>query len=248
VNQFDLGALALVLAFGYRGYRVGLLGVVLGLTGSLLAFALAAVLAPLLAPAVAPLLADRLGVPSALVRPLLVVGLTLLLRVALGFVVGEVRAVLQMIVRAVPPLALLDRLLGVLPLAGLGALLGVGVVLAAINLPLGAEVQESAERSWTARRVIAEPRESWTAVRDGAERLLTDPPRVNGYALAAGTVSLAVAAGAARRLRGPTREMAREAPTVRRVALAASDAPDPLAPLRATFGVGVGLALAAALF
>ena len=72
MNPIDIAALFLVCAFGYKGYRTGLVSVVLGLTGGLLAFGMAAVLAPLLAPAVTPLVSDRLGIPSVFVRAVLV--------------------------------------------------------------------------------------------------------------------------------------------------------------------------------
>src|SRR4051812_35646171 len=121
VNQVDVAAAALVLAFAYKGYRTGLIGVVLGLTSGLLAFALAAVLAPLLAPLLMPLAHDLGRVPAFLVQPALMVALTVALRFALGVAVRELGGVLRMAVRGVPPLALIDRLLGIVPMAALGA-------------------------------------------------------------------------------------------------------------------------------
>jgi hypothetical protein len=250
VNQVDVAAAALVLAFAYKGYRTGLIGVVLGLTGSLIAFALAAVLAPLLAPALMPVAHDLARVPAYLVQSALMVALTVALRLALGLAVRELVGVLRMLVRGVPPLVLIDRLLGIVPMAALGALLALALVLVAMNLPADLGTREAAADSWLARAVIAHPQEAYANLRDLADRLLTDPPRVNGLVLAAGTAGLAVAVVASWPLRASARASAfHEAPTVRipRARLAEAELSDPLAWLRAMMGVGVALALAAAL-
>lgn len=172
MNLIDLAVIALILALGYQGWRRGAVAVVLGVTGGLLAFVLAALLAPLLAPSLTPLLGDRLGVPTLLIRPLIVVLLTLLLRFALGFAVRELARTAGGMIRAVPPLALLDRTLGVVPLALLGALLGVAVVAGVRALPAESGLRASAERSWVTRNVIDEPDRTWRRGRDAFETLL----------------------------------------------------------------------------
>ena len=136
MNPVDIAALFLVCAFGYKGYRTGLVSVVLGLTGGLLAFGMAAVLAPLLAPAVTPLVSDWLGVPSMFVRAVLVVGLTMGLRFLLGFAVRELTSVIRLLIHAVPPLALADRLLGIIPSALVGVLVVVVLVFVGMTLPV----------------------------------------------------------------------------------------------------------------
>jgi uncharacterized membrane protein required for colicin V production len=249
VNQIDVAALVLVAAFGYKGYRTGLVSVVLGLTGGLLAFGMAAVLAPLLAPMVTPLVSDRLGVPSMFVRAVLVVGLTMGLRFLLGFAVRELASVISLLVRAVPPLALADRLLGIVPSALVGALLVVAIVFVAVKLPAAIPGRESVEDSWVAQNVVNRPEDAVRQLRDLGERLLTRPPQVNRLVLGAGVAGLAVAAFAAGRLRGPAYAAAvREAPT-RRIPPRApvQEAAEPLAWIRVTFGIGVALAMAAGL-
>lgn len=173
INLFDIAVLALILLLGYQGWRRGAVAVVLGIAGGVLAFVLAALLAPLLAPVVTPLLGGRLGVPEAFVRPLIVVLLTLALRFALGFALRELAAATTSMIRAVPPLALLDRALGVLPMALFGALLGVVVVAGALALPRDAGVRDRAEQSWVARNVLAEPGRTWQRGRDAFEALLS---------------------------------------------------------------------------
>ena len=250
MNQIDLTALTLVLLFGYKGDRTGFVAVVLGLRGGLLAFGLAAALAPLLAPAVSPLVAERLGVPAPLIRPGLVVALTVALRFLLNFAVRELASVLGLVIRAVPPLALADRLLGVIPSAALGALLALAIVLVALHLPTALAGRERVEDSWVARNVVARPEQTVRRLRDLGARLLTEPPRVNAYVLSAGVAGLELAAVAAGRLREPARVAAfHEAPTrrMRRPATAEAELADPLAWVRLTSGVGVALALAAGL-
>ena len=250
MNQIDLAALTLVLLFGYKGYRTGLVSVVLGLTGGLLAFGMAAVLAPLLAPVVSPLVSERLGVPAFVVRPALVVALTMGLRVLLGFAVRELASVIGLLIRGVPPLAMADRLLGIVPTAALGGLLALVLLLVAQQLPLGPSVRKQLDDAWLVRTVIEQPDRTLARLGALVDRLITDPPRVNGYVVTAGVAGLAVAGFAAGRLRGPARAAAlAEAPTRRMARPAAAEVgvADPLVWVRAVFGVGVALAMAAAL-
>jgi uncharacterized membrane protein required for colicin V production len=205
VNPIDLAALLLVVAFGYKGYRTGLISVVLGLTGGLLAFGMAAVLAPMLAPALTPVVSDRLGVPSIVMRSVLVVGLTIGLRFLLGFAVRELTSVIGLLIREVPPLALVDRLLGIVPSAALGALLALALVFIVVKLPVGVPGQAQAEASWMARTVVNRPENAARRLRDLGVRLMTRPPQVNSYVLGAGVAGLAVATFSATRLRGQTR-------------------------------------------
>lgn len=250
MNGIDLAALLLVLAFGYRGYRTGLVSVVLGLTGGLLAFGMAAVLAPMLAPAITPLVSDQLGVPSVLVRSVLVVGLTIALRFLLGYAVRELASVIGLLIRGVPPLALVDRILGIIPSALLGALLVVALVFIAVKVPANVPAQQQVDESWVARNVVNRPENAVQRLRSLAERAVTRPPQVNGYVLGAGVAGLAVASFAATRLRRPAyAAAAREARTRRMVRpMPTAGAVDPVAGVRVIFGVGVALAMAIALF
>jgi uncharacterized membrane protein required for colicin V production len=250
MNQVDLAALALVLAFAYRGYRSGVIGLLLGLTGGLVAFLLAALLAPLLAPYLAPFVTDTVRLPEFLLRPVLIVGLTLALRFVLGFAVRELSHVIRMAIQAVPPLALLDRLLGIVPGAALGAMLVLALLLVALALPTEWGVRDAAAESWTVRTVVSQPEETLRRLWSLAETLLTNPPRLDGLVLGVGVTTLAAAAVGARQLRGPARQVAfEEAPTLRTHRTAVTEAAgfDPPAVIRIVLGVGVALALAAAL-
>jgi uncharacterized membrane protein required for colicin V production len=248
VNGIDLAVLALVLLFAWKGYRTGLVGVALGLTGGLLAFALAAVLAPVLAPSLAPLVSERLGVPSVLVRPALLIALTAALRLVLGLAVRELAGVLGLAIRSVPPLALLDRLLGVLPWAALGGALALALVVVALRLPAGLAPRGAVEDSWIVRNVVGRPEESAARLKDLGARLLTDPPRANGVVVGIGAAGLAVAGLTAARLGGPVRAAAfHEAPTRRSrrpgAPAAAGSASEPLALVRITVGIGIAAAM-----
>jgi uncharacterized membrane protein required for colicin V production len=250
VNQVDVAALALVLAFAYKGYRTGFIAVLLGLTGGVLAFGLAAVLAPVLAPMVSPVVADRLGVPAVLIRPALVVALTLLLRFVLGYAVRELTSVLRLLVQSVPPLALADRVLGILPAAALGALLALAIVVTALALPRSLGLRGYVDDSWIAQTLIRQPRQTLRHIWNTANRLVTDPPRVNGGVVVAGVAGLGVATVAAGRLRNSLRAVAlAEAPARRngRAALADVRTFEPLGAARAVLGVGIGLAVVAGL-
>ena len=252
VNGIDLAVLALVLLFGYKGYRTGFVGVVLGLTGGLLAFALAAVLAPLLTPSLAPHVSDRLGVPSVLVRPALLIALAATLRLVLGLAVRELAAVLGLAIRSVPPLALLDRLLGVLPSATLGGVLALALVVVALQLPADLAPRAAVEDSWVVRHVISRPEQTAERLKNLGARLLAGPPRANAIILGVGAAGLALAGLTAARLGNPVRGHAfHEAPTRRSrrpgSPQAAAQAADPPALLRLTLGVGVALAMMAGL-
>lgn len=243
VNPFDATVVALVVAFGYRGYRSGAIGLVLGLTGGLLAFGLAAAMAPLIAPQIEPLLSDRLGVPSLVVRPTLVVVVSFGLRWLLGYAVRELTAALRLVVRSVPPLAWADRLLGIVPAAALGGLLGVAVVVAAGALPASLGARDAAADSWVARTIIAHPGQTLQSVGALAVRLVREPPRINGVVLGFGTVGLMVAWVGSTRLRA---DGGRRAPTRSAAARPApvTEAAPPMIWTRTALGVGVALALA----
>lgn len=251
VNSVDVAALLLVLAFAYKGYRTGLVRLLLGLTGGLLAFGLAAALAPPAASALSPVVTERLGVPVWLLRPAMLVALTLALRFLLGFAVRELAAVISLLIRGVPPLVLADRLLGILPAALLGAALALALVAVAQTLSLNAGIDRQIDQSWLVRTVVSRPEDALRRAWQVGERALTNPPRVNGYALGIGLGGLALAAFAAGRLRGPALAAARADAPTRRMAsrtTTQSSAAEPVAWARIGAGVMVAGAMAAGLF
>jgi hypothetical protein len=132
----------------------------------------------------------------------------------------------------------------------LGALVTVALVLVALALPGSLGLRDHVEDSWIARTVLSQPHRTLQRLRDTADRLLTEPPRVNGLVLTAGVSGLAVATVAAGRLRGAARSAALAAAPTRRVprtAVGEAEAFDPLAWARTLVGVGIGLTLAAGL-
>ncbi len=239
-------AVALVLVFAYGGYRRGLIAFALQLVGGVLAFALAAALAPHLAPRVATLT----GLPGALARPALVVALTGLLRFIFGFALREVGYTLRTLLRLVPPLALLDRVLGIVPGAALGGVVVLALTLAALMLPLHQGLRDAAAASWLARHVVAHPQETVRTLRQLWEEWVVTPPRISLLPLAAGTGGLWLGAIAGYRLRRSLQVAAlRAAPTVRiaRAAAGEAEAAGELALARLLLGVLAAGAMIAAL-
>lgn len=246
MTEFDLLAAALVLAFAYGGYRRGLIAFALQLAGGVLAFALAAALAPHLAPRVAALT----DLPGALARPALVVALTVLLRFVFGFALREVGYTLRTLLRLVPPLALLDRVLGIVPGAALGAVVVLALTLAALTLPLPQSLRDAAAASWLARYVVAHPEDAVRTVRQIWQEWVVMPPRISLVPLAAGTGGLWLAAIAGYRLHRPLHIAAlRAAPTVQvpRPPAGEAEAAGELAPARLLLGLLAAGAMIAAL-
>lgn len=246
MTEFDIAGAALVAAFAYSGYRRGLMTFVLYLTGGLLAFALAAVLAPLLAPYVA----QAVHVPAVVARPVAIILLTGALRLLFGFAVRELATALRALIQGIPPLALVDHLLGVFPGAALGALFVLALALAALTLPVGQSVHTAVATSWIAERVVTRPDEALAAVRRLWDGIVVAPPRLSVLPLGIGIGGLWLGAFAAYRMRGATAEQAlREAPTrrIERPAVALSDAADPFAVPRAALGLAAAAAIMALL-
>ena len=246
MTEFDLMAVALVLVCAYSGYRRGVIAFALQLAGGVLAFALAAALAPYLAPRLATLT----DLPGALIRPALVVALTGLLRFVFGFALREVGYTLRTLLRLVPPLALLDRVLGIVPGAALGVVVVLALTLAALTLPVHQGLRDAAAASWLARHVIAHPEQTLRALRQLWEEWVVTPPRISLLPLAAGTGGLWLAAIAGYRLRRSLQVAAlRAAPTVRvpRTAPGEAEAAGELALARLVLGVLTAGAMIAAL-
>lgn len=250
VAQFDMAAVAVLAVFAYGGYRRGLMGFVLSLTGGLLAFALAAVVAPLLAPYVA----RYLRVPLFVAQPVAVVGLTAALRLVFGVAVRELAGALRSLVHAIPPLKMLDQVLGIVPGLALGAAFVLAVMVATLSLPLGRATHDAAASSWVARTIVTRPEDAMATGRRLWDQIVVAPPRLSALPLALGVGGLWLGAFAAYRMRAGRGEMRaeqelREAPTVRtpRAAVNVARAADPLALPRTALGVLVAAAMVAAL-
>lgn len=246
MTEFDLMAVALVLVFAYGGFRRGLIAFVLQLTGGVLAFALAAALAPYLAPRVATLT----GLPGTLARPALVIALTGALRFVFGVALREVGYTLRTLLRLVPPLALLDRVLGIVPGTALGVVVVLALTLAALTLPLHQGLRDAAAASWLARHVVAHPEQTVRTLRRLWEEWMVQPPRINLLPLALGSGGLWLAAIVGYRLRRPLQNAAlRAAPTVRvpRAASGEAEATGELALARLLLGLLTASAMITAL-
>ena len=151
-NWFDAVALGLMLLLAWRGYRRGALGWIAGLGSSLLALALALALAP----AVGQLVAGHSGVGSLIGQRAAFVVLLIVLRVLLGWALHELVAAIRPLLRALPPLSLLEHLLGVIPSLALGALLLLVLLGAALLLPIDRRLHDAAAGSFVGRLTIAE--------------------------------------------------------------------------------------------
>lgn len=173
MNEADLAALVLVAALSYRGYRRGLIMVVVGLSGGLVAFALAAVLTPILAPRLAPLATDHFDPSNVVARGVLLAALTLALRLLLGRALRELAAALRSLIGQLPPLAALDRLLGAVVMAALGAALALALLIAALALPNGTRLRTIAAASWLARAPVAHPVATYARVRSAVDRFFS---------------------------------------------------------------------------
>lgn len=217
VTQFDLAALALLVVFAYGGYRRGLIVFTLNLAGGVLALALAAVVAP----AIVPYIVATVRLPETLARPLLVVAFTLPLRHLFGYAVRELATALRALLKVAPPLAVVDRLLGVGPGLALGSLVVAAIALAALRLPLGPGVHDAVAQSWIARAVLDHPERVIAAARRLWQTLVVDPPSTGMQApvmIATGVAGLWLGAFAAYRLRREGGAAPRSEATTRRSA------------------------------
>ena len=143
LNWFDAAMGALLLLFAWRGYRRGLLSWLAGLGASLLAFALAFALAPTVTAAFAP----HAGLAKGLSERFAFIALLLGLRLVMGWAAHELVASLRPLLRALPPLALVDHLLGVVPSLLMGLLVVALLLIAALVLPVDRRLHQGAADS-----------------------------------------------------------------------------------------------------
>lgn len=146
---FDAAALILLLLFAWRGFRRGLLSWLAGIGTTFLSFALSFVLTP----AVGLLLPRHAGWDTILGQRLAFVVLLIALRLVLGYALRELVAALRPILRALPPLYLADRLLGVVPSLALGGALVLLLLFCALYLPIDRRVHDAAAQSYLDRVV-----------------------------------------------------------------------------------------------
>ncbi len=147
LNWFDAAAAGLLILFGWRGYRRGLIRWLAGMGASLLALVTAIALAPV----VAPLVARHSSLIGIVAERLTFVALLFLLRFLLGWAVHELVAALRPVMRALQPLDLLDHLLGVIPSLALGAVLVLALLAVALLLPVNQRLHDAASRSYVGR-------------------------------------------------------------------------------------------------
>lgn len=235
MTQYDLAAVAALLAFGYSGYRRGLIVFVLQAAGSVLAFALAAVLAPALVPS----LASAIDLPEMALRPLAVAALTLALRVLFGFALRELAAVVRALLDAVPPVAAIDRMLGIVPGLALGALVVLAVSLALLTLHAAGPLHTAVTESWLARHVLTQPEAVLATVRRLWDELVAVPPHSATAPVVAGVGGLWMSALVVWRWRGTAAQRPERVPTRRALRAPETTAlmADPLAGPRAALGV-----------
>ena len=123
-----MAAIALLLLFAWQGYRRGALGWIAAIGSSLLALAAAFLFALALAQAVAGHSAWEQIIGERIAFFVLLI----VFRFVFGWVMHELVGSLRSILWALPPLGLIDRLLGVIPSVALGLILLIVVLFAAI--------------------------------------------------------------------------------------------------------------------
>jgi uncharacterized membrane protein required for colicin V production len=172
LNGFDVAALALLLLFAWQGYRRGALGWIAAIGSSLLALAAAF----LFAPAVAQAVAGRSAWGQIVAERIIFLVLLIAFRFVIGWVMHELVAAIRSVLWALPPLGLIDRLLGVIPSLALGLILVVITLFAAILLPIDRRVHDAATQSYLGQVSITEVARGSQAIPRGG--LLSSPERI----------------------------------------------------------------------
>lgn len=152
LTWFDAAALAVLLLLGWSGYRRGALGWVASLGASLLALLAAFALAP----AVTPLILPRIGITGVIAERIAFLVVLVVLRFLLGLAMHELVAAIRPVLRALPPLDLLDHLLGVIPSLILGMVLVAVLLVVALVLPVNRRLHDAAAQSYVGRLTLAE--------------------------------------------------------------------------------------------
>lgn len=147
---FDGVALGLLLLFAWHGYRRGLLGWLAGIGASLLSLILSFLLTPL----VSMLFAHQTGWGSLISERVAFVLLLVLLRILLGFAFRELVAALRPLLYMLPPLALADHLLGVVPGIAMGGLLVLSLLAFALFVPPDRQIHDAAAGSYVDRLTV----------------------------------------------------------------------------------------------
>jgi uncharacterized membrane protein required for colicin V production len=146
---FDLAVAALLLLFAWRGFRRG----ALRWTASLAALLLSLFGAYLLAPPLTSMFAGHSALGRVVAERIAFLVALVVLRFVLGWALQELIASLRPLLRALPPLDLLDHLLGIIPSLVIGAVVVLLALLAAILLPVDKRVHTAAASSYTAQVV-----------------------------------------------------------------------------------------------
>lgn len=172
LNWLDATAIALLLLFAWQGYRRGALGWIAAIGSSLLAL----VGAFLFAPAVAQAVAGRSEIGRLVTERIAFLVLLVALRFVLGWVMHELVASLRSVLWTLPPLGLIDRLLGVIPSVALGALLIAIILFAAILLPIDQRLHNAATQSYLGHVAVVETARVGQSLPRGG--LLASPERI----------------------------------------------------------------------
>jgi uncharacterized membrane protein required for colicin V production len=172
LTWFDAAAFLLLLLFAWHGFQRGLLSWIVGVGAALLSLALSLVLSPV----VAGFFEHQSPWTRIAGERIAFVVLLIGLRIILGLALREFVRALRPVLNAVPPLALLDHLLGIVPSLVLGVCVVLLALLAALFLPLDSRVHDLAARSAVDRLALSES--NALLARLPRSGLLTDPQRV----------------------------------------------------------------------
>jgi hypothetical protein len=114
------------------------------------------VLAALLAPVIASLIAPPAGWSRLVGERVSFVILLIALRIVLGLALREFVRALRPVLRMLPPLEILDHLLGVLPSLAMGGILVLAALALALLFPVDPRVHDSAAHSYVGRLTVGE--------------------------------------------------------------------------------------------
>jgi uncharacterized membrane protein required for colicin V production len=146
---FDLAVAIVLVLFAWRGYRRG----ALRWMASLAALILSLLGAYLLAPHLTSLVAGHSTFGRLIAERITFVVVLVVLRVVVGWAMQELVSSVRPLLRALPPLDLLDHLLGVIPSLAIGAVLVLLALAVAILLPIDQRIHSAAASSYTAQLV-----------------------------------------------------------------------------------------------
>lgn len=149
-NWVDLVVGLFLIVLVWRGLQTGLIGGLL----SLAVFIAAIWIAVTFQEPLGAWIRGQTGLPDGVTRVGAFLGLLILGRLALGIPAGQLEAAIDASLRWVRPLALINRVAGVIPEVAIGSIAILAILLALSVVPVNQPVTEAVRASWTGRTVL----------------------------------------------------------------------------------------------